>query len=178
MIRKASIRERGEMFGPIGALLVLVLLIGPATAQEPKLVDTNTDWTVYVHESDGERICFTVSEPRSQKPEGVRRGPAYFYVSTWPGDDVRHEISVKMGYPLREGVDVDVSVGDRKFALFPKEEGAYVDGQETEQGLVEAMRRGATMVVQGRSERGTLTTDEYSLMGITASLDRVAEECS
>ena len=36
---------------------------------------------------------------------------------------------------------------------------------------------GAEMVVQGRSTRGTLTTDKYSLAGISAALDRAQKEC-
>ncbi|MEM8744554.1 MAG: invasion associated locus B family protein [Pseudomonadota bacterium] len=43
--------------------------------------------------------------------------------------------------------------------------------------MVTAMKAGSTMVVQGRSTRGTLTTDEYSLSGITKALDAVTKAC-
>ena len=41
-----------------------------------------------------------------------------------------------------------------------------------------AMIAGATMSVQGTSSRGTLTTDTYSLSGITAALNAIARECA
>jgi invasion associated locus B (IalB) protein len=42
---------------------------------------------------------------------------------------------------------------------------------------VDAMRKGADMVVKSESARGTKTTDTYSLKGIAQALDRVADEC-
>ncbi len=33
------------------------------------------------------------------------------------------------------------------------------------------------MIVTGNRGRGTLTTDTYSLSGITAALDAIAKEC-
>jgi hypothetical protein len=43
--------------------------------------------------------------------------------------------------------------------------------------LLAAMRDGSKMIVKGTSRRGTLTTDEYSLKGISAALDKIASEC-
>ncbi len=158
----------------MGAVLVAV----PARAQDAKLVTKTNEWSVYVHEASGNKICFAVAQPKSTKPEGVKRGPVYFYVSSWTEDKVLSEISVKMGYPLKEGVPVEISIGSDKFNLFTKAEGAYVESKDSEQKLVDAIKKGNVMVVQGRSERGTLTTDEYSLLGATAAIDRAAKECS
>ena len=33
------------------------------------------------------------------------------------------------------------------------------------------------MTVEGTSKRGTMTTDTYSLSGVTAALDKIATEC-
>jgi invasion protein IalB len=43
--------------------------------------------------------------------------------------------------------------------------------------MVDAMRKGADLVIKSESGRGTKTTDTYSLKGIAQALDRVAEEC-
>lgn len=40
------------------------------------------------------------------------------------------------------------------------------------------MRRGRTMTVQGESRRGTISTDVYSLSGVTAAIDSAARACS
>ena len=39
------------------------------------------------------------------------------------------------------------------------------------------MQAAARMTVEGTSERGTLTRDEYSLLGFTAALAAAAEAC-
>jgi invasion protein IalB len=44
--------------------------------------------------------------------------------------------------------------------------------------LVEAMKSGSTMKIEGRSARGTKTSDIYSLKGLADALDRAAKECA
>ena len=42
---------------------------------------------------------------------------------------------------------------------------------------VNALKNGAKLTVTGTSKRGTVTTDTYSLIGITAALAKLATEC-
>jgi invasion protein IalB len=44
--------------------------------------------------------------------------------------------------------------------------------------MVDAMRKGAELVIKSVSGHGTKTTDTYSLKGISQALDRVAQECN
>ena len=44
--------------------------------------------------------------------------------------------------------------------------------------LVNAMKRGNELVFKGTSERGTLTTDSYSLKGVTAAMKAIDKACS
>ena len=55
---------------------------------------------------------------------------------------------------------------------------AAVQSPDTERNLVAAMRRGSKMVVKGRNNEGTETTDVYSLSGITAALKYVSQNCN
>jgi hypothetical protein len=52
-----------------------------------------------------------------------------------------------------------------------------VENPADEGVLVAAMRSGSTMSVQGTSSRGTVSTDTYSLSGVSAALDAIAKEC-
>jgi invasion protein IalB len=61
--------------------------------------------------------------------------------------------------------------------MFTQSDGAWIKNAAEEPQLVEAMRKGADMIVKGMSTRGTHTTDTYSLKGISNALDRVAKEC-
>lgn len=162
----------------VATVAVAALIAGsaPANAQAERL-ETYTDWSAHVSEEGDNRVCFVVSQPKDTEPKNVKRGPIYFYVSTYPAENVTNEISVKMGYPLKPGVNAEVKIGDAGFTLFTKDEGAYVAERDEEARLVEAMKGGLEMVVQGRSTRGTLTTDTYSLRGVTDALNRISQEC-
>jgi len=162
---------------PILAGLLLIATTAPAAAASGKFVERFADWSAYVGESAANKVCFAISQPKEIKPKNVKRGPIYFYISHWPGDKVQGEISIKIGYPLKVNTPTEVSIGNDKFKLFTKDEGAFVDSSETEKRMITAMTGGSEMIVQGRSKRGTLTTDRYSLNGISAALKRIAKDC-
>ncbi|ODS04181.1 hypothetical protein AUC71_00010 [Methyloceanibacter marginalis] len=71
-----------------------------------------------------------------------------------------------------------MTIGSDKFELFTKDEGAFVEKTEDEAKLVGALKAGSSMTIQGRSARGTNTSDNYSLSGTTDALERIAKECS
>ncbi len=157
--------------------MIVALSATPVLAQEVKLLQKYNDWAAYTSEGSP-KVCFAVSQPRDSSPKNVRRGPIYFYVSHYPGDKIAGEISVKMGYPFAPGAKVTVTIGSDKFELFTKDEGGFVEKTEDEAKLVGALKAGSSMTVQGRSARGTSTSDNYSLSGTTDALERIAKECS
>ena len=55
---------------------------------------------------------------------------------------------------------------------------AWVDNEAGQGALVNAMKRGNELVFKGTSERGTLTTDSYSLKGVTAAMRAIDKACS
>jgi len=77
------------------------------------------------------------------------------------------------GYALREGSKVTVTVDGRPFSFFTKDNSAWTDNAAEDPALVAAMKAGARMVVEATSRRGTDTTYEYSLSGVTAALDAI-----
>ncbi|MGE5260902.1 MAG: invasion associated locus B family protein [Actinomycetota bacterium] len=158
-------------------LAALALCVTPALADDVKLLDKYKDWSAYAA-AGSPKVCFAVSQPKSSLPKKVNRDPIYFYISQWPADNVTNEVSVKMGYPFAAGAKVTVTIGTAKFELFTKDEGAFVEKPDVESKLVEAMKSASTMKVEGKSARGTATSDTYSLSGIGDALDRAAKECS
>lgn len=162
----------------LGAGIVMIFCAAaPAFAQTAKFVEKHGDWSVYAYDGGEKKTCFVVAQPRDSKPKNVKRDPIHFYVSNWPKDKVLGEISIKLGYPLKPGVPAEIKIGDKTFELFTKGEGAYVEKSSVEQEVVAAMKAGSTMVVQGRSTRGTLTTDEYSLSGMTDAIAASDKAC-
>ncbi|OYX89287.1 MAG: hypothetical protein B7Y84_05750 [Azorhizobium sp. 32-67-21] len=163
----------------LGAALV-VGLAAPAFAQggaQPKPVAQFGDWGVYSGQSGSSKVCYALAQPKERKPEGLKRDPAYFFVSTRPGEKVKDEVSITVGFALKQGSEAKLTIGSQTFQLYTKDEGAWVRNVAEEGKLVDAMRKGKDLTIATTSLRGNVTTDRYSLSGIGQALDRVAQEC-
>ena len=153
--------------------------VKPTADDEPKLLGQYGEWGAYTATPNGKKLCFALAKPGSSQtsPPNRPRDPAYLFVSTRPGEQVKEEISLLIGYPLKQNTEVTAAVGSTNFELYTQEDGAWVKSQPDEAKMVEAMRKGADLVIKGESSRGTKTTDVFSLKGISLALDRVGQEC-
>ena len=166
-----------------------------ADAQEtaaPRLMETHRDWQVYQYRNGDTHLCYVHAVPKSKSPRNVERGQVFFTVTHRSGG-VRNEISLRAGYPFNETSKPFVEVDGRRFAFYTGvEEGAFTGAAEDEERahwawvrapeeeaqLVDAMKQGNEMVVKGRSQRGTVTTDRYSLLGFTKAMEHIDGLCS
>ena len=165
------------------------LCAASASAQQKKAAANPTDqavllgqfgdWGAYRASPGGKKICFALSKPSSAttEPASRNRDTAYAFVSTRPSEKVKNEVSVIVGYPQRPGHDATAAIGPATYTMYTQNDGAWVKNAAEEAQMVDAMRKGADLVVKSESGRGTKTTDTYSLKGIAQALDRVAEEC-
>ncbi|MGF1563633.1 MAG: invasion associated locus B family protein [Geminicoccaceae bacterium] len=168
-------------------LLALVAMLAvsstPLLAQEddatPRFVDSHQDWNVYTVTQDERQICYIASIPEKEEGDYTRRGNVALLVTRLNGGSPRDEVSVQAGYTYDKARDVVVTVdGGRKFNLFAVDGHAWAKTDEDDKGLIDAMKRGAQLVVRGRSSRGTDTTDTYSLLGFTNAYGQMLKECS
>ncbi|MEL7029799.1 MAG: invasion associated locus B family protein, partial [Pseudomonadota bacterium] len=143
----------------------------------PKAVATYRDWNVFELSEGGDKVCFAVSEPKEKAPQNVRHGDVFFLVSTWKSGAARNQPSFMAGYALKDRSKPAVRIGSDKFDMYTSENEAFVEESSDEARLIDAMRRGSRMRVTATSERGTATSYEISLLGVSAALDRVAEAC-
>lgn len=155
-----------------------IALAAAGSAQAANLVNTYKDWSLFKHEEAAKQICFAASQPKKMSPAGANRDSVFFYISAWPKDGVKSEVSIRLGYPIKSGSTVQVKVGARSFDLFAKDDKAFVADPNEELKLIDAMKRGSTMSVDATSQRGTQTSDDYSLIGISAALGGLAKACN
>ncbi|HSI41235.1 MAG TPA: invasion associated locus B family protein [Xanthobacteraceae bacterium] len=160
-----------------GAALAMAGISAAAAQGAPKLVQQFGDWGVYLDQSGPGKICYALSQPKKREPEGLNRDPAYFFVSSRTAENVRNEISVIAGFPLKEDSAATLTIGPTSFQLYTRESGAWVRNVAEEARLVDALRKGRDVVVKTTSRRGNVTTDTYSLSGLGAAVDRAAQEC-
>lgn len=169
----------------LSLVLPLLLISAPASAQpkpageQPTLLGQFGDWGAYKASPGGKTVCFALSKPTSAatEPPNRPRDASYLFVSTRPAEKVKNEFSAIVGYPQKPGADATAAIGSTTFTMYTQGDGAWVKNAAEEGQLVDAMRRGADLVIRSESARGTKTTDTYSLKGIAQALDKVAEEC-
>ncbi len=159
------------------ATVAFLLTLSPALADSPTLLGTFDAWEAYKNTDARGTVCWAVTQPQTKEPATARRDPIYFIITTWPKQNIANEPSIVIGYPFKDGENATVEIGSDKFSFFTKADGAWLQAKAEEKRLIEAMRVGAEMTVKGLSKRGTLTTDTYSLKGISLALDKVAEGC-
>jgi invasion protein IalB len=162
----------------------LVAVLGVATAawaqgDQPTLLGQYADWGAYTAAPGGKKVCFALSKPKSSQtnPPGRPRDPAYVFISTRPAENVRNEVSVIIGYPFKPSTDASAEVGPVKFAMSTQNDGAWVKNVAEEARLIDAMRKGADLTIKGTSGRGTQSTDQFSLKGLSEALARADQEC-
>jgi invasion protein IalB len=146
---------------------------------QPTLLGQYGDWGAYTASPEGKKVCFALGKPKSMEtdPPGRKRDPAYLFISTRPTENVRNEVSVIMGYPVKTNTDASAEIGPTKFAMYTQNDGAWIKNVAEESRMIDAMRKGAEMTVRGVSGRGTKTIDQYSLKGLSQALDRATQEC-
>lgn len=165
----------------IAAALASLALTGAAAAQESSnVVGTFGDWTTF--KGDKPKECWAVSPPKKTvntkdgKPVEVQRGDIRLYVAYRPGQ--AGEISFSGGYPFASGSTVDLKIGETKFKLFTEGESAWTGSPDDDAKVIAALRKGSDAVLTGKSGRGTVTTDTFSLSGITKATDAAKSACA
>lgn len=163
------------------AVCLLLLSLGPAQTAEtatPKSLGEFGDWSTYQTVDGGRKTCFMTSEPRSSKGNYTKRGKVFAFVTHRPAEDVKDEFSITTGYTYKSKSTVTVSIDGKNHKLFTNKDAAWAKDQKTDQAITKAMIKGRNMVVKGTSARGTLTTDTFSLSGVSKAYQAISKACS
>ncbi len=140
-------------------------------------VDSFADWSLYADDATPHQFCFVTSEPKSSVPAGATREAPRIYISAWPQDGIKSEVSFRMGFAVKGKTDGLVTISAATFVLFGTNDRAFVADAIQELKLVDAMKKGAQLSVTVTSERGTVVTDTYSLAGLGQALQKLQGLC-
>jgi hypothetical protein len=146
-------------------------------APQPMQLASFGDWGAYASDTAKGKVCYALSQPKERLPAGLNRDPGYLFISTRPSEGVRNEVSVVTGFPTKDGADAEAAIGNTNFTLITKGNSAWMKNAAEDPNLVEAMKKGASLVLKTTSKKGNLNTDRYSLSGFAQALDRVRKDC-
>lgn len=155
------------------ACLVVAVSIPLSAHAAARMVSQDGDWGVYSFVRNGSPVCYALSVPKESAPANVDHGKNYFLIA--PAEkESGNEPEAILGYSLKSGSTVRVSVGDKQFTMFVRDNTAWVSDVARRPELINALRSGSHMTLQATSARGTLTTYTYSLAGVTAAMEQIA----
>jgi invasion protein IalB len=163
------------------ALIGACVAISPASAQQgaqpgAKPIEKIGDWSLYSVGTGKAKICYAVTSPKERKPD-LRRDPAYFFITNRPGENVKNEITIVLGFDAKADSKPKAEIGNATFDMGAKGPQVWVDNAAKEPAFVAALRKGKSLVVKTTSQRGNVTTDTYALAGVDKAIDRIAKEC-
>lgn len=161
-----------------GAIIATQIFTGAALAQEASNLGTFNFWTAWKSTDADGVICYISSQPQDAQPTNVNRDPIHFLVIQRKGLGTKNEVQTLVGYPLRTGSTPTVTVDGKSFSMVIEGSAAWLASTGDEATFVDSMRRGSEMVVKATSQRGTDTTDTYSLSGVTAASNAADQACA
>lgn len=144
---------------------------------KPEQLGSYGDWGAYAA-SGKDKTCYALGSPKERQPKAkMKDTQAFIFISTRPGEGVRNEVAINLGYATKDGGLATADVDDDKFELVTKGMNAWVKNPAKEKEFVEALRTGSKLSVKAASAKGATTVDSYSLKGLSDALARVAQEC-
>lgn len=169
-----------SLFAAFGILLSMVAgaaVTNSARAEDGPLLGTYGDWQAFKTKQGGKDVCLVSSKPTKTLPDGAKRGDIFILISHFQEGGVRNQVQILLGYPLKTGSVAKIKIGNQSFDMFTDGENAWARENTTDEKIVQALRKGSSAVVTATSQRGTDTTDTYSLKGISAALDAIGKAC-
>jgi len=159
-------------------LIVLITWCSQLSAEEIKKIGKYKDWQAMVVTSDSGKICFAQSLPVLQGPKSNNKRDAKLFVSFWPAEKSKNEISVTAGYEFNSN-SVTAQSGKNKFKFDIKEQGfAWIADTKVEAKMIKKMKKGSRIMITGYNQKGSQTIDHYSLLGFTKAYNTVKKACS
>ena len=167
---------------PIKKILYIILFFSffsIANAEENlKSVGKFKDWESFVLLQDGNKTCFAQSIPVVRAPKKIKREPSRLFVSFRPSENIKNEISVTSGYEFKLKAPVVAKSGKKSYDLFSKDRFAWVVDSEDETKLIRTMKKASRLMIIGDTNKGSQTTDHYSMMGFTKAYNTAKKSCS
>ncbi len=143
----------------------------------PSAIDKINDWGVYAAGAGKAKACYVLAEPKERAPKTLKRDPGYVFITQRPGEGVRNEVSVVMGFDVKPDSTPKAEIGAASFPMIAKGGNLWLKNPAQETDFVNALRKSPRLTVKADSLRGNTTTDTYALAGVGAALDRATKEC-
>ena len=84
---------------------------GGGKSGKPVQVGSFGDWGAFLAEGAKDKTCYALATPKDRAPAKLKRDPAYIFISNRPAEKVRNEVSVIMGFAMKDGGEAKADIG-------------------------------------------------------------------
>ena len=163
----------------IGFLTVSFCLWGfCAQANAAQTIGEYNDWSALFDREGKNIVCYMASSPQKSEGKYTQRGNVYMVITHRPADKTYDVVNFVAGYTYKNSAPVTVKIGkDTITDLFVDGDKAWAMNAAADKKLVDAMKKGERLIIEGTSSKGTLTKDSYSLKGFTAAYRAISSKC-
>lgn len=162
-----------------GGLVFGGLVLGsiPAQAQEVKALGTFGKWVAFTYTEKGKPVCYISAKPDKSEGSYKARGEALLLITHRPAEKAFDVVSMVAGYQYMPDSDAVVTAGGQTFRLFTNADRAWARDAKTDAAVVAQLVKSNSAVIKGTSNRGTPTTDTFSLTGFSAAYKAISDTC-
>ena len=159
----------------VGAIMALSTA---AQAQQATELGTFNAWTAWQANDASGLICYVSGTPSKSEPSGANRDPIHFMIIHRKGMGTKNEVQTIIGYPYNStSPGASAAIDGKSYPMVTEGSAGWLASTGDEAGFVQAFKAGSNLVVKGTSQRGTNTTDTYSLSGATAAVNAIDAAC-
>ena len=112
----------------------------------------------------------------SDLPSDKKRGNFYVLVYKNIGNP-ETVVQIEAGYNYKVPSDIIVNIDNGEYKFYTTEDVPTTAWTEEDNKVIFAMKKGLELKVTGKSSRGTITNDKYTLNGFTAAYNKLIEDC-
>tara|TARA_Y100001970_G_scaffold166351_1_gene203465 strand:+ start:31036 stop:31512 length:477 start_codon:yes stop_codon:yes gene_type:complete len=121
--------------------------------------------------------CYIGSLPlKSDLPDNKKRGENYILVYRIIGSD-ENIIQIEAGYKYNLDEEIIVKIDNSTFKFYSTEDSSQTAWTDDDKKVIYAMKKGLDLILTGKSSRGTVTNDSYTLKGFTAAINKLNNDC-
>ncbi len=120
--------------------------------------------------------CFAISTPVKPSSGGGNWRP-FASIATWPGQNARAQLHIRLSHERDPRARVTISVGERRFELVAGNADAWAPDSRTDAAIISAIRSGRSLSVETLGKSGRPFADVYALRGAATAIDAAALGC-
>lgn len=152
------------------AFLVALAALAPPLAAKDSL-GVYSNWATF--KDDNPARCYAIAKPRGSGDAGP-----FASIASWPAQNIRTQLHIRLSRATREDSTVILSIGSQRFELAANGRNAWAQDARMDAAVVAALRSATRMSVSGRDTRGNRFADRYDLAGVATAIDAAVVGCA